>query len=312
MSKIFKLFSSTILLLSFLVPSFGYDAETITMYKMNSATAFKRIKKGYFKTVFRGFGTRDKQLIHRDELLGFHFMLDTDVQSWGLRKLLTKYKKKGLSSKVALQKARKDHSKQLVELFKTMTSTKELYENRANKKKWNYESHFIFTSPRIGVAKFYGPIILVVEEKRPRGMDLNSIAKDSKYYNFARFIKNFFTAKHKLIISDYFIDADEYVIPSYISPRDVSGLIVHNSSPVVIANRIAVPQPSLKRVYKKRYINGLMVIDVFDKEDLLIERLTTANSSFTKIKNVRRSKEKLPSYIRKAWNRYVLKRRQKR
>jgi hypothetical protein len=86
------------------------------------------------------------------------------------------------------------HARTLIDIFDTIESSKELYLNEKNKDKNTKdknlliaESHFIFTSPNIGVARFYGPIVMVIEEKgSPRGMDLNSIAKDSKYYSAAR------------------------------------------------------------------------------------------------------------------------------
>lgn len=310
-------FLATVLLLSAICiiasPLSAYDADTVTMYEMNSPTAMKRIGDGCFDVIFRGFGSRKKKLIDKDELLGFHFLLDTDCMSWGLRALTSKYQKEGLEFKAALKKAKKAHTRQLIDLFRHYASRKTLYENKplseCNADKINHESHFIFTSPNIGVAKMYGPIILVIEEKRFRGMDLNGIAKDSDYYTFSRLLKNVTRGRLKVILADYFADRDEYVIPSFVSPQDISGLIVHTPSPIVIGNRIAVPQPAVKRVYRKHYVKGAMVIDVFDGKDRLIKRLTTASSASKNLKSGEMSKEELPQFISEAWEKYVSKRR---
>jgi hypothetical protein len=48
-----------------------------------------------------------------------------------------------------------------------------------------------------------------------------------------------------------------------------------------------------------------MVIDVFDGKDRLIARLTPAPSAADIENDVPRSTEKLPDYIKTAWNDYV-------
>jgi len=279
---------------------------------MNSTTALRRIRNGNFSILYRGFGSRKPGEIDRDELLGFHFLLDTAHQSRGLRTLIEANEKAGMSSKEAFKRGRAQQTKILQKIFSTVNSTKELYENRRGKSFEAVKSglpdpeiHFLFCSPRIGVARMYGPIVLVIQETRPRGMDLNGIARDARYYSLARFLKNIGDLDFRMIMADYVADRDEYVIPSYITPIDISGLIVHSTSPVVIGNRLAVPPPAVRRVYRKYRHNGGMRIDVLDNKDRLIARLSAAPSLTTIEANVTRSPMKLPKYIQKAWDDYI-------
>ena len=290
----------------------GYEADAISMFTMNSATALRRIKNGMFDVMYRGFGSRKAGEIDKDELLGFHFMLDTVHQSRGLRTLVEKYEKEGLKPDQAFDKARLEQANILRTIFKTAESTSELYENRRGKSFEaikagvpDPETHFLFCSPRIGVARMYGPIVAVIQETRPRGLDLNGIARDARYYTLARFLKNIGDLDFRLILADYVADRDEYVIPSYIRPMDISGLIVHSNSPVVIGNRVAIPPPAIRRVYRKYNRKGAMVIDVLDGKDRLIARLTAAPSAADIDNDTPRSPEKLPDYIQTAWNSYI-------
>ncbi len=293
--------------------------ETPTMYVMNSETAMNRIRKGFFDQVYRGFGARKADRIGRDELLGFHFLLDTDCQSHGLRTLIKKHEMAGRPSAEALDLARREHVQVLRQTFTKLESLRNLFENYNGKAEMlektgipDPESHFIFTSPNLGVAKFYGPIVLVIEETRPRGMDLNSIARDSKYYTVARFLKNLAEFQFRSILSDYVADRDEYVLPSYLSPADVKGLIVHDPSPIVIANRVVIPPPAVRRVYRKYMRKGAMTIDVLDGKDRLIARLSASPSATDIEESIERSPEKLPADIAAAWNAYVEKLRRRR
>lgn len=316
-AKSVRTFLITFLLLSLLTPVIswaapGYEADAISMFTMNSATALRRIKNGMFDIMYRGFGSRKAGDIDKDELLGFRFMLDTVHQSRGLRNLVEKYEQAGLKPEQAFDKARLEQAKILKTIFKTAESTNELYENRRGKSFEaikagvpDPETHFLFCSPRIGVARMYGPIVLVIQETRARGLDLNGIARDARYYTLARFLKNIGDLDFRLILADYVADRDEYVIPSYIRPMDISGLIVHSNSPVVIGNRVAIPPPAIRRVYRRHNRKGAMVIDVFDGKDRLIARLTAAPSAADIENNTPRSPEKLPDYIQNAWNDYV-------
>lgn len=305
------------LLLSSL-PLTSAGAEEVSMFSMNSPTASKRIEKGYFSLVYRGFGSRQADKIERDELLGFHFLIDTDCLSHGVRSLITENQKAGISAPEALKKAKAQHVKVLQGIFDRVESTRHLYENCNNKSKLaqsagvsNPESHFIFTSPRLGVARMYGPIVMVIEETRPRGMDLNAIARDAKYYTVSRFLKNISDLGFKLILADYVADRDEYVLPSYLSPRDVTGMIVHSPSPVVIGGRLAVPPPAIRRVYRKYNRLGAMVIDVRDGKDRLIARLCASPSAAVIDPSETMSPEKLPSSVLAAWDSFVSARRHK-
>jgi hypothetical protein len=154
--------------------------------------------------------------------------------------------------------------------------------------------------------------VLVIEEARPRGMDLNSIARDSKYYTVARFLKNLAEFQFRSILSDYVADRDEYVLPSYLSPNDVKGLIVYDPSPIVIANRLVIPPPPVRRVYRKQFEKGAMAIDVYDAKDRLIARLCASPSAATIDESIERSPEKLPDEIQAAWNAYAEKLRRRR
>lgn len=286
--------------------------EPPTMAVMNSATARRRLEKGFFAQVFRGFGTRKADRIGRDELLGFHFLLDTDCQSHGLRALIRKHAQAGLSAAAALEAARREHVGVLRQTFARIESLGDLYENYRGKGEIlektglvDPESHFIFTSPHLSVARFYGPIVLVIEENIHRGLDLNGIARDARYYTIARFLQNLADLQFRAILADYVTDRDEYVLPSYLTPGDVTGLIVHDPSPVVIANRVAVPPPAVRRVYRKHLQRGAMTIDVFDGRDRLIARLCPAPSAADPDPGVERSPDRLPPDIQAAWNAHV-------
>jgi len=286
---------------------------------MNSAKALQRIRNGNFSIMYRGFGSRKAVEIDREELLGFRFLLDTVHQARGLRNLVEKNEKSGMSSDEAFKQAKLQHSKILQKIFNTVDSTRELYVNARGKSFEaakaglpDPETHFLFCSPRIGVARMYGPIVMVIQETRPRGMDLNGIARDARYYSLARFLKNIGDLDFRMILADYVADRDEYVVPSYILPVDFSGMIVHSTSPVVIGNRVAVPPPAIRRVYRKYQLNGAMVIDVLDNKDRLIERLTAVPSVADMEIDIPRSPMLLPDYIKKAWNEYVRSIRTKR
>ncbi len=281
------------------------------MFTMNSATALQRIRNGFFSVMYRGFGSRKSGEIERDELLGFRFLLDTTHQSRGLRNLVEAGEKKGLSPEEALENAKKQQTVLLQKIFNTVASMKDLYENRPGKFEASKagvpdpETHFIFASPRIGVARMYGPIVMVIEETRPRGLDLNGIARDARYYSLARFLKNIGDHDFRMILADYVADRDEYVIPSYIEPVDISGLIVHGTSPIVIGGRLAVPPPPIVRVYRKYRRKGALAIDVLDGRDRLIARLCASPSAAEIGPEELRSTAKLPDFIAKAWSDYL-------
>lgn len=290
-----------------------------TMFVMNSKTAMARIEKGFFDQVYRGFGTRKVDRIDRDELLGFHFLIDADCQSPSLRVLIKKHEMAGLTPAAALDAARREHVQVLRQTFAEIESLKNLYENYKSKGEIlektglaDPEPHFVFTSPNLSVAKFYGPIVMVIEESRPRGMDLNSIARDSKYYSIARFLKNLADLQFRSILADYVADRNEYVLPSYLTPSDVKGLIVYAPSPIVIGNRLVIPPPAVRRVYRKQFEKGAMAIDVYDGKDRLIARLCASPSAAAIDPSIERSPEKLPDGIVAAWNAYVEKRRRAR
>lgn len=289
----------------------SYDADTISMFTMNSTTALQRIRSGYFSVMYRGFGSRKAGEIERDELLGFRFLLDMTHQSRGLRSFVEACEKAGMGPEEALKSAKKQQTVLLQKIFTTMASTKDLYENRPGKFEASKtgvpdpETHFIFASPRIGVARMYGPIVMVIEETRPRGLDLNGIARDARYYSLARFLKNIGDRDFRMILADYVADRDEYVVPSYIEPVDISGLIVYGTSPIVIGGRLAVPPPPIVRVYRKYRRKGALTIDVFDGHERLISRLCAAPSAAGIEPEEPRSATKLPPFIEKAWNDYL-------
>jgi len=313
----FRLIAGLICLAVFLPHAMGlaastsYDARTISMFTMNTATAVSRIRNGEFSVVYRGFGSRKPGEIDNDELLGFRFLLDMTHQSRGLRNVIEEKLQKGLPQEEAFFAAREEHTKILQKIFKTFESSKDLYENRPGKFAASKaglpdpETHFLFTSPRIGVARMYGPIILVIQETRPRGMDLNGIARDARYYSLARFLKNIGNRDFRMILSDYVADRDEYVIPSYITPADISGLIVHAPAPIVIGGRLAVPPPPVRRVYRKYRRQGAMTIDVVDGKDRLIARLSASPSAAVIGPDEVRSSAQLPGAIEEAWNNYL-------
>ena len=279
---------------------------------MNSVSALQRIRNGNFSVLYRGFGSRKAGEIERDELLGFRFLLNTAHQSRGLRNIVEEHEKAGASPEEAFKKARGQQSKILQKIFQAANSAKELYVNARGKSFEaakagipDPETHFLFCSPNIGVARMYGPIVMVIEETRPRGMDLNGIARDARYYSLSRFLKNIGDLDFRMIMADYVADRDEYVIPSYILPVDISGMIVHSTSPVVIGNRLALPPPAVRRVYRKHQHKGAMIIDVLDNKDRLIARLCAVPSIAALEVDIPRSPMPLPNYIQKAWDDYV-------
>lgn len=286
---------------------------------MNSLGALRRIRNGKFSVLYRGFGSRKAGEIDRDELLGFRFLIDTPHQSRGLRSIVLELEKNGASPDEAFKKARGQQTKILQKIFNAANSAKELYINARGKSFEaakagipDPETHFIFCSSNLGVARMYGPIVMVIEETRPRGMDLNGIARDARYYSLSRFLKNIGDLDFRMIMADYVADRDEYVIPSYLLPVDVSGMIVHSTSPVVIGNRLALPPPAVRRIYRKYRNKGALIIDVLDNKDRLIARLCAAPSLAIVKADTPRSPMPLPDYIKKAWDNYVKSIRTKR
>ncbi|MFZ2955846.1 MAG: hypothetical protein WA705_02980 [Candidatus Ozemobacteraceae bacterium] len=286
----------------------GAGFEPPTLYVMNSPLAKSRIEKGFFNPVFRGFGQRTALRIAQNELIGFHFLFDTDCLSTTLLAMWRKNQEQGMSAEQALRKAKEDHLACLKQEFARMASLANLYENYPGKDV-EPEYHFLFSTPYLPLARSYGSVIMVIEELQPRGLDLNGIGQDSKYYSIARALKNLAKIHLKTILSDYVADRDEYVIPSFITPDDVTGLIVYEPSPVVILKKIPLIPPKVRRVYRKHQIQGTMVIDVFDGQDRLIERLSSTPWAFPPDPSIKKSTEKLPEAISVAWKSYVAKRR---
>ena len=289
-------------------PSLAVGDE-VTMYVMNSSTAKKRIQNGKFSVVYRGFGSTRPERLEQDELLGFKFLIGTDCDSHGVRSLQNKYKKSGLSSSQAQKKARKEHTRLLIKYFNKHKKVKNLYENYKNKSQTlkasgeiNPESHFIYTTPHLGIARLYGPVVMVIEEMRPRGMDLNGIAKDSNYYSLAQILKNVSNLSFKCIVSDYVADRDEYVIPSFLPSRDIKSLIIYKPNKI---SKKGIIIPRVKRIYKKHYKNGRMIIDVLDHKDRLINRLSAHPTKSVITPKNSKSATSLPTSIQAEWTNYV-------
>ncbi|RCK79870.1 MAG: hypothetical protein OZSIB_4024 [Candidatus Ozemobacter sibiricus] len=281
--------------------------EPPTMLVMNSPTAKARIEKGAFRPVFRGIGLRTPLEIAKTELLAFRFLLDTDCLSTTLRELVQANLARGMAPDAALLKAKQDNLEVLKKEFTTMASTEKLYEN-APGKDCVPEYSFLFTTPHLALAACYGPVVLVIEEVRPRGLDLNGIAQDAHYYSIGRFLQNLANLRLKSIGADYLLDRDEYVIPSFIPPEDITGVIVFAPSKIVVNKRLPLIPPKVMRVYRKRHLQGTTVIDVFDGKDRLIERLSLAPAGLALDPEQARSPERLPTAIAEAWKQYVAKR----
>lgn len=288
--------------------STGWAIEPPTLYVMNSPQAKARIEKGFFRPVFRGFGPRTPLEIAKNELLGFRFLFDTDCLSFPMRDLVSRHQAKGMTPEKAFRQALIDHIQILKQEFTRMDSTAKLYENFPGKG-LDVEQAFLFTTPHLSIARCYGPVVLVIEEARPRGLDLNGIARDAKYYSFGRFLSNISKLRWKTIAADYVLDRDEYVIPSFIPRDDITGVIVHGPSKLIVAGRLPVVPPKVLRVYRKHYVRESMVIDVFDAQDRLIERLSVTPWSTPVDPKVQRSSEKLPAAVAEAWRNHVAKRR---
>ncbi len=282
--------------------------EPPTLAVMNSPKAKERIGKGMFQTVFRGMGKRTPEQIAVNELLCFHFLFDTECQCGTLRTLVNKFLKEGLAPAEALLKAKVAHLEVLKKEITKMESLKDLYENYPHKSV-ETEDCFLFTTPHLAIARTYGPVVMVIEENNPRGLDLNGIAKDSKYYSFGRALQNLAALRWKSIVADYIADRDEYVIPAFIPNEDITGIIVYEPSNVIVMKNLPLVQPGIQRVYRKHFERGIMVIDVLDSQDRLIERLCASPNAPPPDGSVKRSSEKLPPAIRAAWKDYVRQRR---
>lgn len=285
----------------------GPRFEPPTLFVMNSPGAMTRIGKGFFQPVYRGFGQRTPLSVAQNELLGFHFLFDTDCLSSAML-ALWKQQQQSLGAEQALQKAKEQHLEVLKLEFTRLESVTHLYEN-TKRKNLEIESHFLYSTPHLALARFYGPVVMVIEELRPRGLDLCGIARDSKYYTMARFLRNVATLNPGGILGDYVMDRDEYVIPSFISPEDVTGLIVYEPSRLVMKKKYPVLPPRVARVYRKRQDQGFMVIEVFDAQDRLIERLSDSPTAASPDPTMKRSPEKLPEAISVAWREYTLQKR---
>ena len=70
-------------------------------------------------------------------------------------------------------------------------------------------------------------------------------------------------------------------------------------------------QTAVKRIYRKYTYNGATVIDVVDKNDALIARLSASPSAAVVSPTTKRSNEKLPDCIQKVWNDYIARLRRK-
>jgi hypothetical protein len=282
--------------------------EPPTLYVMNSPQAKDRIAKGFFKPVFRGFGSRTAVEIAKNELLGFHFLFDTECLCTPMLALVKQHQAQGKTAEQALRKAKEEHLEVLKKEFDRMDSLAKLYENYPGKD-IGEELSFLFTTPHLAIAACYGPVVLVIEECRPRGLDLNGIARDAKYYSFKRVLENVARLRWKSIAADYVLDRDEYVIPSFIPSEDINGMIIYEPSKVVINQRLPLVPPKVRRVYRKHQEQGATVIDVFDGQDRLIERLSATPWSTPVDPNLKRSPEKLPPAVAEAWKNHVTKRR---
>lgn len=289
-----------------LAPAVADDLPT--MFVMNSPTAKARIDKGFFRPVFRGMGLRTPLEIAKNELLGFRFMLDTEPLSFKVLEMVKANQARGMTPEAALNRAKKEHLEVLKHEFDTMASTAKLYENQPGKD-CTAEGSFLFTTPHLALAACYGPVVLVIEEARPRGLDLNGVAKDARYYSIGRFLRNLADLRFKTIVADFLLDRNEYVIPSRIPSDDITGMVVYGPSKVVVNRRLPLVPPKAVRVYQKRRIDGGIVIDVFDDQNRLIERLSPTPWSTPVEPTQVRSPERLPAPIAEAWKNYVAKRR---
>lgn len=282
--------------------------EPPTMLAMNSPFARSRIEKGFFSPVYRGFGQRTAAAIAVNEVLGFRFLLDADCQSLALRELVQANVASGCAPAEALRRARVAHVGMLQREFRDMAALANLYENHPRKDEAP-ERHFLFTTPHRLIACSYGPVVLTIEETRPRGLDLNGCARDARYYTVARVLQNLANLRWHSIVADYVADRDEYVIPSYIPACDITGMIVHEPSPVVIAKKLAVPPPRIMRIYRRRFVAGAAVIDVLDGRERLIARLSAVPSRSTPEPGELRSDQSLPPGVAAAWAGYLATRR---
>lgn len=295
----------------FYFPSYAEDLETspISLCKMNTPTGLARIRNGYFRTVFRGFGSFTDGLVPENELQGFRYLTQTDCLSRGLTELIQKKTVLEDSQIDRLEKAKVEHAEFLLKNFCGLDTLKNFYENRPGKWKalassglFDSEPHFIFSSPHLAVAKLYGPVVMIIQESSPRGIDLNSMAYDQDYYSSSRLLRNIIRQEWGILLADHLEDLGEYVIPSFTTPEDVRGILVYNPSPIKIGSHLLMnPEAPLLRVYRKYHRKGSMVIDIFDGKFSLIARLSANPRAAVIEKQERRSLSPMPGVVALAW-----------
>ena len=300
-----------------------FRGDQVSLFDLNTAEGKKRIQSGAFSELHRGSGAFNPAAHAEAELQAFRNLLGEDILSYNLRQLYASLAA-GEDPAAAYRMAKQAHAKIIAGHFEDGNAAQrkaifqDLFANegrRASTDNYNHEADFIFATKRADIAGCYGPVVVVIRERQPRGLDLNRIAAASKYYNAGRFFKNAIRLRWKTMVGDYILDDDEYLLPSYVSAAEVSGIVVRSPKAKVISSHvaaadkdfsIALKAPPILRRYEKKMAGGFLTIDVFDGKNQLIAHLSESQDAEPPA-GMQKSPETLPAPIQTAWNAYLQK-----
>ncbi len=293
----------------------------ISVADMNAPEGKKRLENGFFAEVYRGMGGFSPQAQAAAELDAFRMLIGTDIMSYNVRILYQSFLDHGLKPVNAWKRARLRHAEIIRAHFAENGKRREIWRDLfSNDGKgtdddgYNHEADYIYTTRKADIAGCYGPVVLTIRERQPRGLDLNKIAAGYKYYGFKQFIKKAVHGKWKTLIGDYILDEDEYLIPSYVPAQEVVGVVVRaptkllTKANVEAANKdfgIAWKAPPVQRRYEKRMVNGYMVIDVYDRKDRFMHRFSENLAQTPVEDSVPTSEESVPTAVTASWQAHL-------
>ncbi|MFZ2957738.1 MAG: hypothetical protein WA705_12695 [Candidatus Ozemobacteraceae bacterium] len=295
----------------------------ITLFDLNPPEGKKRISSGFFREVYRGMGAFEPSAHAAAEIQAFKHLLGEDVMSYNLRQLFSANFSNIPQTAEAWKAAKAQHAQIIFKHFEEADSQKrsgmfrDLYSNEGKRlvgDDYNQEADYVYATKRWDIAGCYGPIVLAIREKTPRGLDLNKIAKDYKYYSAARFFRSAIQTRWKTMLGDYILDDEEYLLPSYVSSAEIVGFVARSPNTKVVKTHvdaadkdfcIAFKAPPILRAYEKKMMKGYLVIDVFDGKKGLIQRFSESPDNTEVDETVQKSSEKIPETISAAWNEYL-------
>jgi hypothetical protein len=295
----------------------------VSLLDLNTPAGKKRINSGFFRQVYRGMGAFEPSAHAAAELQAFKHLLGEDIMSYNLRQLYNANFSNFETSDQAWKAAKQQHAGIIQRHFSVTDPMArsplfhDLFSNEGNRidpDSYNHEADYIYATRRADIAGCYGPIVLTIQEKTPRGLDLNPIAREYRYYSAARFLKNSIKGRWKTLLGDYLLDDEEYLLPSYVTSSEVVGFLARSPRAKVVKTSVAAADkdfaiafkaPPVLRAYEKRMIGGYLVIDVFDADRKLITRLSESIDHTPVADKTPLSAEKLPDAIQSAWKQYL-------